>query len=149
MLLHIYIGKLPPWEDVALTPLRNRTHLNFTLWVWVNTFYSTSLKHYLYFHFTSCTHIFSWFGDIFPSKNFCKCKATLKFPWKCSRKQQSHLWLVHPEASLAVSLILSFMTRKIWAWRCCQRAFTSYLIQNSAKLSRYFFQPSLVRVSES
>lgn len=100
------------------------------------------------FHFR-CRDIFSWSGNIFSFSSSWTWKTTANFLWKCHRKQQTHLWLVHSEASFVFFVLLGSMTRKIWVCQCFYRAFDSHLIQNLAALSRCFFQPTLVHVSLS
>lgn len=126
----------------------------------VREFYCMSLDEYLLFyitktlpvfpfHFTHCD-IFSWFGDAFPSKTSEHVKQLWSFPGIAPENSRHMVsGQVHPEASLVVSFILNSTTRKIWAWWCSQRAFTSHLIQNWAKFSISFFQLLLVHVSES
>lgn len=149
MLLHIHIGKLPPCEDAVLTPQKQG----------MCELYHVSLYEYpsfcirktmpiFPFHFR-CRDIFSWSGNIFSFSSSWTWKTTANFLWNCHRKQQTHLWLVHSEASFVFFVLLSSVTRKIWVCQCFYRAFDSHLIQNLAALSRCFFQPTLVHVSLS
>lgn len=151
--IHIQIGKplflhVRMWD--SLTPLRNRVCVNCSIWVCMNALHCISGKQHLFFHFTLGTMTF--FADLrtLSFNNSWTWKATTKFLWKYSRKQQIHLWLAYPETSFIFSILLISTMRKICLCQCFQGAFNSGLSKNLAALSRRsFFQPSLVHVSQS
>lgn len=95
----------------------------------MNALHCISGKQYIFFHFTLGTMTF--FADLrtLSFNNSWTWKATAKFLWKYSRKQQIHLWLAYPETSFIFSILLISTMRKICLCQCSQGAFNSGLVK--------------------